>query len=189
MFSFTESGGSVLMMSSGTLNTGNLVSVSADGWGLAGIETNSPPESDIMGDTISGPVDTAFAFHAGTDLTPWIGDMFVSDNFGWSTSGTTQFTTYYVDAFQRTPGIGIAAEDLVGNFWTPNISWTQPGTFASLGLTEGNYTITDAVTAESISIQIGGQLTVPEPTSFVLYGFGLCVAGFGSSRRRRHEKS
>ena len=187
IFGFRQSGGNVLMQSSGTLNTANLVPVGASGWGGVGVETNSPPESDIMGDTTMGGINTAFRFNGGTDLTPWVGNMFTISNFGWSSSGTTQFTTYFLSNGFRTPGIGIGSEDLIGSLWTPNVSWSKPGTLASLGLTVGTYTITDATTSEFISIQIGDQVgAVPEPASLAIFGIGACVVGL--ARRRRREK-
>jgi hypothetical protein len=182
IFSFTQSGGNILMQSSGVLNTANMVSFAASGWGGVGVETNGAPESDIMGDTTMGGLDIAFAFNTGTDLTPWIGSMFTTSNFGWLSSGTTQFATYIRDP-DRTPGIGISSADLVGNLWTPDVSWTKAGTFASLGLTTGMYTITDARTGEFISIQIGEAVSkVPAPATIALFGLGL--AGLCFSRKK-----
>jgi len=186
LFQFTESGGSVLMQASGTLNTANLVSVTPSGWGGVGVETNNSPESDIMGDTTMGGVDRAFGFNVGTDLSPWVGSMFTSSNFGWTSAGTTQFTTYYFTSGLRTPGIGIALNDMVGALWTPDNSWSKVGTFGTLGLTVGTYAISDSVTGESITIRIGDQVAeVPEPTSMSLMVIGACVAGIGAARRRR----
>lgn len=172
VFAFTQSGGNVEMQSSGTLDTANLVSVASGYWSLAGVETNNAPESDIMGDTTMGPLDTGFAFHDGTDLSAWIGGMFTNSNFGWEMGGTTQFATWYLLNDLRTPGISIAREDLLAGLWTPDVSWSKAGTFATLGLTEGIYAITDAVTGESITIRIGA-VGVPEPNPFALFGLGL----------------
>jgi hypothetical protein len=110
--------------------------------------------------------------------------MFTSSNFGWASSGTTQFTTYYRDLGQRTPGIGISSDDLVGSLWTPDISWTKAGTLATLGLTSGDYTITDAETNESISILIGPQITAAVPEPGILGLFALGLVGLGLRRRK-----
>ena len=188
-FRFSESGGNVLMQSSGVIDTSKLVSAPVSAWFMAGIEANTPPNSDIMGDTSMGQVDTAFGFHSGTVLTPWLGTMFTSTNFDWQLSGTTQFTTYFRDANngnRLTPGFGIGANDLVGSLWTPDVAWSKAGTFASLGLTPGTYTITDIETSEFISIQIGDQdRVVPEPASLALFVIGACAAGHGPLRRLR----
>jgi hypothetical protein len=139
-----------------------------------------------MGDTISGLVNTAFGFNPGTDLTPWIGNMFTTSNFSWATTGTTQFTTYYFSGGLRTPGIGISAADLVGSLWTPDNVWTKAGTYATLGLTEGTYAITDAVTGESITIQIGGEAVIPEPSTIAIWSLlGLVGLGYGWRKKRK----
>ncbi|MES2322180.1 MAG: VPLPA-CTERM sorting domain-containing protein [Pseudomonadota bacterium] len=183
VFTFTQSGGNVLMQSSGVLNTANLVAAAASGWGGTGVETNGGGQSDIMGDTSMGGINRGFGFNTGTNYAPWIGNMFMSSNFAWSSAGTTQFTTYLMPGGFRTPGIGISAADMVGALWTPDVSWSKAGTLASLGLTMGTYTITDIQTQESITIQIGESTRIPEPASIGLLGLGL--AGLALARRRR----
>ena len=187
IFSFTESNGDVIMTSSGTLDVSGLVSQGLSGWGDGGIQNTVSLGSDAMGDTTIGSLDQSFGFNAETDLSPWYGDMFFISNFDWITTGTTQFATYYWDSSEIMPGIGLSSADLVGDIWTPDVSWVQTGTFASIGLTEGDYTITDALTGEFISIQIGNVATpplpVPEPASVAL--LGLSLLGFGVAKRKK----
>ncbi|MFN7678389.1 MAG: hypothetical protein ACK5QW_07320 [Cyanobacteriota bacterium] len=109
--------------------------------------------------------------------------MFTSSYFFWNTIGSTQFTTYFGSNLRKTPGIGIGAEDLVGVNRTPDNSWIKPGTFASLGLTPGTYSIVDAATNEAITIQIGNATPAPVPGP--LPGFGVAAA-FGMSRKLRN---
>lgn len=184
-FTFTESGGNVVMQSSGILNTANLVSASPGAWYNVGVETNGSPESDVMGDTTMGNINTAFGFNADTDLSPWIGNMFTSSNFDWTSSGTTQFTTYWYNptGVGLIPGFGISSDDLVGALWTPDVSWSKSGTFASLGLTAGTYRITDAVTNEAITIQIGSSAVVPEPDACAAFLAGLGLLGLVARRK------
>jgi len=179
-FSFTEVGPFVEMKSSGTLDVSKLVLVSPGGWGGAGVETNNPPESDIMGDATTGGLDQGYAFSPGTDLSGWIGNMFTISSFSWSLSGTTQFATYIIDGSLRTPGISIDSADVFGGLWTPDVAWQTLGDLASLGLTPGIYPVVDAVTSESITIQILKSEPVPGPLAIL----GVAAA-FRRSRKLR----
>lgn len=174
-FTFKEVGSFVEMKSSGALDVSKLVSVSPGFWGGAGVETNNPPESDIMGDTTTGELDAGFAFNPGTDLSGWVGDMFTNSNFSWSLSGTTQFATYIFSGPFRTPGITIDSDDLLGGLWTPDVTWQKFGNLASLGLTPGIYPVVDAVTNESITIKILKTESVPGP---------LAILGVAAAFRR-----
>jgi hypothetical protein len=190
LFHFTQAGSDVKMTSSGTLDTSKLlVSTFSDGWGGTGVENNTlPGDIDIMGGTAFGGVDTLFKFHASTDDSAISnpGGPFSFSNFNWTvTSGSKSFATYAgFDGGFRQAGIGVRSVDIVGGQWTPDQNWTSFGaTFASLGLNVGTYSVSDSVTSETITIQVGGSASVPDGgTTFVL----LCgaFAGLLGLRRR-----
>lgn len=174
-FTFEETAGTVTMTSSGVLDTTNLPpSVLPDGWGGTGTESNGPGDIDIMGGTSFGSIDTQFGFSVGTDVSAITnpGGPFATSNFSVATiAGSRSFTTYSgLEAGLRRAGIGMRGVDIVGGLWTPDQNWTySPGdTFASLGLTPGIYTVSDNLTGESITINIGNAIppgpAVPVPT-------------------------
>jgi hypothetical protein len=189
IFEFDEVGGTVVMTSSGTLDTTKLVSVSrVDGWGGTGTEDN-PTAIDIMGGTSFGAIDTQFEFHAGTDVSAITnpGGPFSDSNFDvFSITGSRSFTTYsgFIGAVQQ-PGIAMISTDIDAGLWTPDQDWTyNPGdTFASLHLTIGTYAVSDVETGETITIRVVGPAAVPEPGTLALLALGF--AGFGFSRRRK----
>ncbi len=188
IFTFTEASGNVLMNSSGVIDTNNLVlQPNFYTWGGTGIEENG--NHDIMGGTSFGQVDISFGFSAGTDFSPWASAAgpWASDSFGWSVdSGTKSFTTYIFDGGLQVPGLGVLRADLVNGLWSPDQSWSIPGeTFASLQMFPGTYTVTDGLTGEFITFQIGGAAPVPEPSTLLLLGTGFAALGYRYRRRRK----
>ena len=182
------------MTSSGTLDTAKLLGVSReDGWGGTGIENNpTAGDIDIMGGTSFGVIDTQFGFSTGTDSSAITnpGGPFTSNNFSPSVdSGSKSFTTYsgFLGGL-RQPGIGMRASDIVAGLWTPNQNWTfASASFASLGLNTGTYAVSDRITGEGITIQVG-TAAVPEPASFAIWG-GIGIAGLVAWRRKRSLRS
>ncbi len=188
-FSFVETAGTVKMFSSGVLDTSKLVSVAGfDGWGGVGTENNGPGDIDIMGGNLSG-IDTAFAFHAGTNasaITNPNGPFAFSSFPAITTTGNKSFATYsgFDSNNFRIPGIMMSSASMEGVFWAPDQTWTyEPGqTFGSLGLNVGIYSVVDSVTQETITIQIGSP--VPEPETYAMMLAGLGLLGFAARRRK-----
>jgi hypothetical protein len=127
VFTFTETLETVVMTSSGTLDTTKLVSVvRPDGWGgFATIDLTEPfavgNHIDIMGGcdcpTPFDTIDTQFAFHPGTDISaiqnpgpgtdPKATGGFVaahSSSFPSTHTGSRWFTTYSGRTFSGLPG-------------------------------------------------------------------------------------
>jgi hypothetical protein len=184
LFAFNEVGGTVTMTSSGSLDTTKLVSSGlADGWTGTGFQGSK--NIDIIGGTSFGGVDTLFGFSPGTDISAITnpgGPFTGADNNGFAavTTGSKSFVTYSgtTDGWVTLEaGIGVVGSDIIGGIWTPDQNWTWAGaSFASLGLNIGTYTVSDASTSESITLQV-----IPEPASIGL--LGLVSGGIFFTRR------
>ena len=179
IFSFQQVGSDVTMTSSGSIDTAGLVAANFQGWGDTGVEENG--QTDLMGGTNAGSINLTFSFNPGTDFSAWqTGNPFDNSFFGFSvSSGSKGFSTYSRDAsFNLVPGLGVRDSDLNGTVWSPDQNWIATGqTLASIGLNPGTYTVTDAVSGESITYQV-----VPEPLTML--GAGAAVA-FGAAFKRR----
>ncbi|ARE40083.1 hypothetical protein RGUI_1942 [Rhodovulum sp. P5] len=194
VFTFSEVSGDVVMESSGSIDLTGLVDLgTAHTWGNVGIQYydySAAPAASIMGGTSVGQVDASYGFNAGTDFSAWdwadgVGPWDV-DYFPWTvTSGEKGFATYMFDGNDLYPGLGVESADVVNGIWTPDQNWLVTGqTFASLNMYEGTYTVTDALSGESISFVIGdGSPVVPLPAGLPLVLTAL--AGFGVVGLRR----
>ncbi len=100
------------------------------------------------------------------------------------TGGSKSFSTYtFIDGL-RNAGVGMVASDIVGGLWTPDQSWINFGsTFSSLSMNAGTFAVSDALTGESITIQVGASV-VPLPFGLPLLGSALLIGAVPAFRRR-----
>ncbi len=173
LFAFNEVGGTVTMTSSGSLDTTKLVPSFLPG-GFTGTGFQDAGKNiDIIGGTSFGGVDTLFGFSPGTDTSAITnpGGPFIGNNFSAAvTTGSKSFATYSgtTDGWiTLEAGISVVGSDISGGIWSPDQNWTWgPGeSFVSLGLNIGTYTVSDALTSESVTIQV-----VPEPATLAFVG-------------------
>lgn len=185
IFTFEDVGSDLMMTSSGTLNTNNLVLQDGiSGWGGAGFGNFGVYA--MIGGTTVGNIDISFGFNQGTDFSEWLvgSGPFTTTQFDPIVTGTTGFATY-LQPDPYTPGISMESGDIVNGLWRPDQTWTFLGaSIASYGMLEGTYTVSDSITAESITFQIGSA-SVPEPGSLVLLAIGL--AGFGFAGKKKFQ--
>ena len=190
LFHFTEEGEDVKMTASGSIDTSGLVaSVDCN----PGCEWFGTGFFDLGGSYLMGrhhiPTNEAsFGFNTGTDLSPWqAGGPFTlnsTSHFSVYEDDGKTFSTVSVTEGGAAWDIGLAvnADDLADDIWKTSQSWlAEDHTFETLGLIEGIYTITDAVSGESMTIQVG--VSVPEPATLGLLSIGLM--GLAGIRRRR----
>lgn len=186
VFTFAEVGSDVTMTASGTIDTNNLVSTGVSSWGGTGLQNYQG--YDIMGGTSFGSINASYAFNAGTDFSdmnsltgPWS-----SDYFGPITiTGSTSFATYNRDNVSS-PGFGLRTEDLVNGLWTADQNWTiLNASFASLGLNTGLYSVSDILTGESISFDIGSPNVSAVPVPAAAWLFGSALLGFFGFTRKK----
>ena len=197
IFTFTEVGSDVVMTSSGTLDTSKLLSANypASGWqqgGWSGTGVESSDDGfDLMGsgEFLGGRSDPQkrFRFNNGTDISAIAnpGGPFSDSSYDWSvTSGTKSFVTYSGSKGGMQAGIQVLATDMNGVLWTPDETWINTGgSFASLGLNVGSYAVSDALTGETITIEVAGGGAVPDGgATLVLLGGAL--TGLGALRRK-----
>ena len=190
LFLFTEEGDDVKMTASGSIDTSGLVATTYCGgycvWDLVGFYSYG--DVYMMGRDLHPVTQVAFGFNTGSSLEPWdsTNGPFTKDNWDFEIleNDGKAFATFTVLA-SGLPAAGLAIDfdDLDDGIWKTSQSWlAENHTFETLGLLEGTYTITDAVSGEFMTIQVGG-ISVPEPSTLGLLSIGLM--GLLGVRRRR----
>ena len=169
----TETGGDVVAIGSGTINTAGLTYHSDLGGGTStpqadngtalfgsGVDASGSHVAVFFG--ISGPA----SFGVGTELG--------------GTSGTGDFVGIFGGG-----ELWLTFDYVSGSPLNSTSTWSG-STFSSLGLTPGTYVWTwgTGANADSFTMNIGVS-SVPEPTSLVLAGCGLGLAGLVVRVRRR----
>lgn len=197
IFTFTEVGSDVVMTPSGTLDTSKLLSANwpatgwqSGGWSGTGVES-SDDGFDLMGSgeflSSRNGLQNRFRFSAGTDISAIAnpGGPFSASSYDWLvTSGTKSFVTYSGSMGGMQAGIQVVATDIVNGLWTPDQTWINTGvSFASLGLDVGSYSVSDALTGETITIQVAGGAAVPDGGA-TLALLGGALVGLATFRRR-----
>jgi hypothetical protein len=167
----TESGGNVVAIGSGTINTTDLTFVQ---FGNAGAELDSSDSVVLVGPKV--PVTTSI--YSGLTNPGSFGasiGYFVADSGSGDLVGVTGNPDWIWLPETYNSGSSLNANDVFNG-----------QTFASLGLTPGSYVWTwgSGANADSFTLNIGAQ-AVPEPASLLLLGMGsLAIFSYARQRRR-----
>jgi hypothetical protein len=165
---FTESGGNVVAVGSGTINLADLVTGYTYRYNAASVD---PSNGELflgqagvqIFDSVSGPS----AFGSG------------------SLQGASSFTGDGVAILADLNELDVEIGYTSGDYLSSSSTWDN-ATFGSLGLTSGTYTWTwgSGANADFFRINIGTS-SVPEPGSLMMLGTGsLAILGFARRRRR-----